>query len=272
MSNSRWKKFISNFDQNSAFFSLVLALMSFCAIIVSLLTLKEMQTQRELSLMPIIYPLNFKSIALKSDSICDSSVLHFKINGKGKGGNDTEIKNFKDWFKLGFINVGKGSAVNVKFEWEENYDWFLNFYDTIQIPTEVLSFEKQYDTFIIKSFNCKTSTSTALKKGWPVSYSHLLPAADTEENFHINIPGYILPLHISYFKSIWLAHGQTNQNTSFFRLKHYLNLSYESVNGKKYRKKYEIEIILNPPFVYNRKRKIYAPWEDFNLDILINEL
>lgn len=270
MPNSRWSKFISIFDQNSAFFSLVLALMSFCAIIVSLMTLQEMQKQRELSMMPIIYPQNFESIKLKSDSICDSTVLHFFIKGIGK--NNLEYKRYKEWFKLGFINVGKGSAVNLKFEWEENYDWFYNFFDTIQIDPKIMKLEKHNNKFLIKSFICTTHTSSIVDRNSTFQYSHLLPAADKKENFQIHFPSYILPLHLSYFKSMWLTHGQRKENTSSFQLKHYLNLSYESVNGKVYRKKYEVEIKLTPPIVYNISEGVYAPWENFDLNILIKEL
>lgn len=275
MSNSRWSKFISNFDQNSAFFSLVLALMSFCAIIVSLMTLREMQTQRELSLMPIIYPQNFKTIKLKSDSICDTTIYHYQIEGTMKEGDSLVQKPYQDWLKLGFINVGKGSAVNIKFIWDLNYGYFANSFDTIQVEPWKFEFKKteiRDKNFMLRFFNCKTGTSSIFNNEYSISYTHLLPAADTDEDFYIKIPPTLIALHIARYRSLWLKYGQTETNTTGFSVKNHLNLQYESVNGNKFNTNYEVEIDLYPPLVSYGQEGIYASWENFELGMNLKQL
>jgi len=275
MSETRWKKFISNFDQNSAFFSLLLALMSFCAIVVSMLTLKEMQTQRDLSMMPIIYPQNFQSLKIKSDSICDQSVFHYNISGIVKEGDSLVEKKINDWFKLGFINVGKGSAVNIEFTWDLNFEFYANFFDTLELDPKIIKFTKENvkDKFYNMHFyNCKTGTSTIYEDKYSISYTHLLPASDTNEDFHLSIPSQVLAFHIAQFKSSWLKHGQNNNNTHTFSLNHYLTLKYESVNGKEFKSKYEVEVEIYLPNVFYKQTRIYAPWENFVLGVYLKKI
>jgi len=233
-------KFKKIFHPNSPFYSLMLGLMSFFAVVISLFTLKEMQNQRELALTPVIYPQNFESIMVYTDTLC-GDIFSKNIFIKK---NENNVGNIKDWLNLGLINVGQGSAVGIEVEWDINYDWFVQYLDTLDIESNLFGIEVyESENEILYNFSeCKSGTSSSESKVVKQSFSHLLSAAQNKEGLEIPIPKKLIQFPISCIRAGWHKHGQNVNNSQGIKLEHRLKISYKGVNEQKYSSAFKVVI------------------------------
>lgn len=268
------------FHPKSGLYSVLLGLMSFLAILVSLLTLQEMKAQRELSTMPIIHVQDFDSKKIHVDSSCLEMVYGDKIR-LDNGYNEKLLIDgltVENWFVLDLINIGQGSAVNLEVDWKVNFKWYLDFFKTLDLDPDVFKIEALKKGFYFKYKNCSNSASSASHStGNVFKKSHLLSASNNVKGVKISVPKIMLGLHVAAIKARWLVEGQNKNNIMNLPVDHEFILSYESVNGNKYSEKYKATLTLTPPEMQTivddgGETKISASYEKFILEFSIEKI
>lgn len=114
-----FKKIKQLLAPKSPLYPLILGLGSLLAVLISLFTLQEMKTQRELSIMPMVFVQDFNSKIILADSLCKENYYSNNIVLKNTK-NKSEVK-LQEWWSIDFINVGAGSAIDINAEWDLNY-------------------------------------------------------------------------------------------------------------------------------------------------------
>ena len=266
-------KFKKIFHPNSPFYSLMLGLMSFFAVVISLFTLKEMQNQRELALTPIIYPQNFENTMVYTDTLCGDIYSENVFIKK----NEEVIDNVNEWFNLGLINVGQGSAVDIEVEWDINYDQWAQYLDTLSIENSLFNIEVHEEENKIHYYNqnCGSGSVTSIDKKVRDSFSHLLSAAQNKDGLKIPIPSRLIKFPISCIRAGWYKHGQNKINCETKPLEHQLKISYDGVNGGKYSSTFKVLIhVIVPRYSHKRYSNFHviAPKDEFLLRIEVDEL
>ena len=246
--------------------------MSFFAIVVSLMTLKEMQAQRELSITPMVFIQNFDTRIIEADSICEKNLYSKNILFRNK--KDGPVESLDDWWNLELVNVGQGSAVNVKVDWDLDYEWLANFSDTLNVPSKIWSMEVGQGDYIYNYNNCGGSIATANKIKSENYFSHLLPASSDSDGIKVSIPQNILRFLIASKRALWRKWGQNEKTVDTIIFNNKLNLTYEGVNGKKITQEYLIKMELGSPLIRYKQNQFdaEASWKEFHLIVDIEKL
>ncbi len=256
------------FKPQSPLYSLLLGLMSFVAVLVSLLTLKEMQKQRELTMIPIVYPQKFNNQMMFIDTLC-SDIYREQIYIEQNGSLESNIK---EWLNLGLINVGQGSALDVDVEWQVNYDNWIQLLDTLALD-EYLFGIKKFDQFVSISYQkCGNGYATSSNLTTNSEYSHLLSVNQDTDGIQIPIPSQLVRLPIAMFKANWHKYGQTISNVDVtHNAEHQLHISYSGINGEKYNSTFSVNIDLYCPSVSYKIDSVIAPANKFMLRISVEK-
>ncbi len=216
--------------------NIILALMSFFAILISFFTLNEMKKQRQLSLEPNLFIEEIKPLQVKIDPACDSCIFSYvdNINSDKKSVFDI----------LNIINVGNGNAVNVKVDWDLQVDE----YEKVIYGNGYT--EEQFSTAIEDDF-CKISYVTESGSGNTAGYvggeshSHILSASTIDESYSFKIPYLIIQLAgIAAQSELIATNNGEHYNSSKLVFNQKLKLSYDGTDGRHYEKKYNMMIQL----------------------------
>lgn len=265
------------FHPKSGTYSFFLGLMSFSAILISLLTLQEMKTQRELSMMPIVRIQNPNSIEIQLDSACTQSYYTQDIRLLEE--DEISPKKIEDWFALHLVNVGEGSAVNLEIEWQIDYKWFEDQFTKLKLDPLLFNLQTKEDFILLTYKNCYEGNSgDYYEKAGTEKKSHLLSTSKDVKPLKIRIPPILLKLYISAIRSDWIKNGQNKENLlSEESLESSLTIRYESVTGYAYSERYELNVTLIPPHINATSLEgnlagISASYNDFILDLAIKEI
>lgn len=277
-------KFLKNiFDPKSNLYSILLGSMSFLAILISLLTLKEMKVQRELSMMPIARVQSFENVYIHVDSSCQDMIYNDEINVHKSFDNQSENPEFtnekiSDWFVLSLINIGEGSAIDIEVEWNINYKWFQEYFADLKIDEDIFKFTLDNQNIFVVNKNCSNiksgKSAPTLSK---ITYSHLLSASNSSERIKINIPELILKLQVAAIKGAWLGEGQNAENLTSIPVEHQFKIKYNSVNGLEYQDTYKASVSLTSPLIETQmksgKETIFsASYNNFIVEFIVEKL
>ncbi|MEL6255851.1 MAG: hypothetical protein AAFR87_27855 [Bacteroidota bacterium] len=277
------KKLINFFktvsNPKSGAYSILLGLMSFLAIIISLLTLQEMKTQRELSMMPILRIQNPDNFLLAVDSSCAESYFSRRISIKSDKKDSEAYSIDEDLFSLGLVNVGEGSAVNIEIDWDIDFTDIVEQFDALKIDTLKFMLKLENGNLIYRYQRCDEGFSgRSYSNLITTRKSHLLTASSQAEKESAKIPTIILEFLVNVFRAQWKKEGQNPENVFISKsLESHLNIAYESVIGNKFLDQYKITFSLTPPF-FNAQtlpggsQKVFASYQEFILEMKIEKI
>ena len=233
------KKIKQLFAPKSPLYPLILGLGSLMAVLVSLFTLQEMKTQRELSLTPMIFVQDFDRKYILADTICKENYLSNKIVLKNIENQNGQ--KLSECWHIDFINVGQGSAVDINATWEMDYKFFEAFFKTHEIDDSNFYVEVNDKYYGYRNKNCnKSGNAYRFSMNDQHHFSHLLSASSDKDGLQVPISSHILKFHIACFRAVWDKEGQNRDNTISTSITHRLTLTHSSVNGNKYIKKYDV--------------------------------
>lgn len=263
------KKIKQIFKPSSPIYPLLLGMISFFAVIISLFTLNEMKVQRELTITPMVFAKDFKSKLIFADTICKQNYLSNNIVLNDK--KEEKEGKLSEWWHIEFINVGQGSAVDIKAEWKLNYKFFENFLKVNKIDEKIFSIKLDKTNCTYKVSSCGSSGASRFAISNDHSYSHLLTASNNKEGLSIPIPSQILTFSVACARALWDKQGQTEENVQLISVKHKLNLTHKSVNGNQFRNQYEIKIDVGPTTysIMDDGKTVNASWNEFGVGINI---
>jgi len=272
-------KFVKKiFHPKSTLYPLLLGLMSFLAILVSLLTLQEMKTQRDLSMQPIVRIENYDNTIIHVDSSCQEMIYGDAINlykSNEISMIDQGFVNEKEdrWFALEMINVGKGAAVDLQINWAINYKYFDEAFDKRRLDKKIFSMKMQDGQILLTYNKCTPSNyASSSHSRNNIEISHLLPAEDQDMSIKIPIPIQMIKLQVALIKANWLLEGQTFENIVSSRVPHTFTVKYASVNGTTFEHKYKMALAISPPSQNIVNGKLSASYKNFILEVDIEEL
>lgn len=255
----------TNYMNKNGCSSIILGLMSFCAILISFFTLNEMKTQRELAIQPDLYIEELENVQLKTDTLCNKCIYSTKIYDPK---SNNPLRNF---FKLKLINVGSGNAVNIKIKIDTDIEFFESMMDTLIIDSTIFNIKVGKEYFLTSYYDSeKGNINSIINREYIGEFSHIISASSDTGSKELNLPYYIISLHIACTRANWYKNGQTRNNTSdIFESNHGIELSYEGIDGTTYNKKYIMSVVHEIPNVTNSRHDngshIYeASWTDFN--------
>ena len=266
------------FHPKSTLYPLLLGLMSFLAIVVSLLTLQEMKTQRDLSMQPIVRIENFDNKLIHVDSSCQDMIyddainLYKSIDFSNKDQGFTNEKE-EEWFALEMINVGKGAAVDLEIDWEINNNYFNNVFNQLPLDKKIFAFNKKDETILLTFNKCSSSTNASSSQSRiNIEISHLLPAESQNTTIKIPIPIQVLKLQIALIKAKWFLDGQTFDNIASSKVPHNFTVKYASVNGSKFEQSYKMSLAISAPSQRIINGKLFASYKNFIIELNIEEI
>lgn len=267
-------KFIKKiFHPKSTLYPLLLGLMSLLAIIVSLLTLQEMKTQRDLSMQPIVRIENYRNKFIHIDSSCQEMIYEDAINlyepdAPSLNGQGFSNKKHEEWFALEMINVGQGAAVDLQIEWGINFNLFDEVFNELSLDKEIFVFNKKDERILITYKKCTSSTNASSSQSKnSAEISHLLPADGQNATVKVPIPIQMLKLQVALIKAKWLKEGQTFDNISSSQVPHTFTLKYSSVGGSIVEQKYKITLAMSTPSQNVVNGKVFASYKNFILEV-----
>ena len=272
------KFFKKIFHPKSTLYPLLLGLMSFLAIVVSLLTLKEMKTQRDLSMQPIVRIENFDNKLMHVDSSCSDMIYNDEINLYKSNELSMINQGFTtakvgEWFALEMINVGKGAAVDLQVDWELNYNYFNDVFTELQLDKKTFTFSNKNESVLITYNKCNDATNAySSQSNSTIQISHLLPAENQNTTIKIPIPNQILKLQIALIKAKWLLEGQTFDNIASSKVPHNFTVKYASVNGSKFEQSYKMSLAISAPSQRIINGKLFASYKNFIIEVYIEEI
>ncbi|MEM8887173.1 MAG: hypothetical protein AAGD28_04230 [Bacteroidota bacterium] len=267
------------FNPKSGTYSFLLGLMSFLAILISLLTLQEMKTQRELSMMPIIRIQNPENLLLEVDSICSETLFTSRIALKTKGERPKVFAIDEELFKLDLVNVGEGSAVNVAIDWQIDFNGIVQDFEALGIDSLQLRMDIKEEAVFYNYKNCDGAYSAKVYSTQITERkSHLLPASNQNEGEKVRIPSIILEFLVNAIRAEWIMIGQNAQNVfEPENLETHISIKYESVLGNVFSDHYKISFGLTPGSIKSvsllgGSRNISASYQDFILELKIEKM
>lgn len=266
------KKIKQLFAPKSPLYPLILGLGSLMAVLISLFTLQEMKTQRELSLTPMVFVQDFNDKLIIADTLCKQN--YFSNNIVIKNMEDKSEGDLKEWWYIDFINVGEGSAIDINATWKMNYEFFETFFlKNNEIDKGKFNVELGKMFYGYSYNNCEGSNANRKTVSDHHHFSHLLSASNNMDELRVPINRDILKFHIACFRAVWDKQGQNRDNTNLISVNHQLNLTYNSVNGNKFSKKYDVEIQLGPNNVMlNKDATAVTSWKEFYLEVNMEQV
>lgn len=267
------------FNPQSGTYSFLLGLMSFLAILISLLTLQEMKTQRELSMMPIIRIQNLDNVSLEVDSSCAEAFFTKGIRIRARDQKEEALLLSTDPLKLRLVNVGEGSAVNIEIDWELDFAWFASHFDSLKIDPLKFKFNLTEENILYTYQKCDGGIN-GISYGLDITdkRSHLLPASSQPEGTMLQIPSIVIELLVNAIRAKWMIEGQSGENLLEGKdLETSLNIRYESVTGELYKEQYKVSFILIPSFISTQSlsgdiKKVSASDQRFILELKIEKV
>lgn len=253
-----------NTNANSGCATFILGLMSFCAILISFFTLNEMKTQRQQALKPDLFLKNIDPLNLTADSICKTCVYPVEVFDANTN------KALNDLFKLNFVNVGNGSAVNVEVTLDLDLEFYKSAVDRLNMDSNNFNLKIENNSLQF-AFENKTGTTNALiHSKRSEQFSHILPATSNQDGHSFDLPDFLIQLHIGCIRSMWLSDGQTFENTHgiLFEAIHKIKVTYDGIDGRSFEKVYEMvisDVIPNVNYSKNEQgvTTYGASWTDF---------
>lgn len=239
--------------------SVLLTLISFLAIVISLLTLFEMKSQRELEITPFVQLNPGQSFAIYNveSDVCDTSV--FKQNYFV---NESE----SSFAFVSLINIGNGAAINTNIEWDVDTSWVIDFLERKNIPDSLLNFEFTKDEFYSNYSTCNTEARYSFTTKDVSDIGHLVSAKSNNSKYDIEIPKEILLMNMACFTSDWIINN-VNDNNNYYEISsiHNLNISYSSIHNKRFKSTFQVEVIVTPKSGGSEsKNEHFEYWTTFN--------
>ena len=219
--------------------SLVVALVSFIAILISFWTLRELKQQRLLSVEPILSHLPFEGKIVEPYYDCDSTILAESYNSALLPSD----------IGIDLINAGRGPAFDVMVKWLFPEDEITSLLTQRGIDSAFYSIDISHDTIMIMTRGCENSRRGSLYTWEEEKIGVLLPSFDLENPYKIKFPHGFISSLVMLTRADKVINGLTPISVSELIIPVNLELSYASLYKKKYEHTLKFKISIVPSMV-----------------------
>ena len=219
--------------------SVVIAVISLVAILISFWTLLELKQQRLLSVEPILSHLPFEGKIVEPYYDCDSTILTE---------NYKSVLHPRD-IGIEFINAGRGPAFDVLVKWLFPADEITSLLTKRGIDSSFFSIDIYHDTIIIRTRGCENSRRSGLYTWEEEEIGVLLPSYDVENPYKIKFPHGFISSLVMLTRVDKVINGLTSASVSELIIPVTLELVCTSLYKKKYNHTLKFKISIVPSMV-----------------------